>query len=173
MLLLDQPLTSRQLAERLGTTPAAASFLLWSLMAKGVTCCLNPDATANRLHWLTDLGVECQTRMRGADGRPTVNPILPDLPWSLYGELLFRHRAAVVLALNGPVRACEIRRRAISRDPGLRMSANNTRDVMRFLVDRGVAKPATVPELRYPHFALTELGLQLRQLIERATLRST
>ncbi len=169
---LEQPLTAMQASRRLGTDPHATSFLFWELAARGVTACVNPSATTNRLHWLTEVGLTCRDRIRSGLSLPPLPQRLPDVPWSLYAELLFRHRSAVVLALTEPMRPSHIRRRAMLRDGGLRMSANNTRDVVRFLVENKVAQPVPVDRQLHPWYELTELGARCRQLLTSSTTQT-
>lgn len=166
---LGQPLTARQLALRLGVNPDLAAYCFWELSLRRLTRCLNPGAAANRLHWLTRLGRACRDELRRRSGLPPRKAVLPRIDWVLYGELLYRHRAAVLRAMNGPMRPCDIRRRAIKRQMGLRMSANNARDVMRFLVGRGVAMPVEVPGRSHTHYSLTATGMVMRDLLLSAT----
>lgn len=168
LVALRQPLTAVQLAGRLGCEPGPASYCFWELSTRGVTRCLNPAATNNRLHWLTGIGRACRDRLIRAEGLPPTALTLPELDWPLYGELLFRHRAAVLRAMNGPRQPSEIRRLAVDRQSGLRMSANNVRDVVRFLVEKKVAAPVDRSRAGHKRYALTETGLAFKQLLLNA-----
>ncbi len=63
------------------------------------------------------------------------------------------------------MQAAAIKRRAVFHDPQLRMSANNVRDVMRYLVDNGVVRVVRVRRKAHPRYELTELGHAFQQLL--------
>jgi len=48
------------------------------------------------------------------------------------------------------------------------MSANNARDVMRLLVEWGVAKPVQVRRKAHPRYELTEQGRSFQTLLQQA-----
>jgi len=99
------------------------------------------------------------------DGRAPAVHRFPKISWDLYGSVCYRHRSAVVEATRGPMQAALIKRTAFSRDSSLRMSANNVRDVMMYLVETGVVKKIHVRKKRHPRFELTDLGLEFQKLL--------
>jgi len=178
ILALDHPSTSSQLAKHVGDKPERTSRILRRMVAESLAECLNPNAQSSRIYGLTDLGHWCRkrlvqqrddkTKVRPISGLPTeILPISTGFDWELLGWVSFRHRAAVIKALVGPMQAVSIRRKAVQHNPALRMSANNVREVLRCLLERDVVERIEVPNSVYPHFELTPVGKQLQAYLWR------
>lgn len=167
----DQPLSAKQLSRRTGMSPDSCSYVLWELSVYGLGYCLNEEAGTNRLHWLTSLGKVYQTKLRKALQLPALqHHFLPDIDWYLYGQVCFTHRSAAIKALSFPMRPVAIKRKAKEQNPGLRMSANNVRDVIRILLDFGLIKPVWTAKQPHPSYELIEQGVVFRSLLVRASL---
>ena len=125
--------------------------------------CLNPTAKRSRLYWLTSIGILCQKKLN--DNLPTALKDLPDIDWQLYGWVCYNHRAAIIKALTEPMQPATIKRRAKQRNTKIRMSANNVRDVMKLFVQKGIVRPVKIRKKAHPHYELTKVGKQFRQLL--------
>ena len=161
----NQPLTATHVARRTGITRDACLHHLWSLTLRRILRCLNQDTNFSRLYSLTKLGKACQRRIRGLQDREPINYHEPDIPWDLYSSVCYRHRAAVVETVREPMQAATIKRKARLRDSTLRMSANNVRDVMKYLLEAQVVRRATMRKKKHPHYELTELGREFQRLL--------
>lgn len=93
---------------------------------------------------------------------------MPDIDWSLYGSVCYRHREAIIKILSEPLQPSEIKRRARIRFAGIRMSANNVRDVMRIFVRQGIVRKIYVKRQRHPRYELTEQSRVFRDLLLQA-----
>ena len=162
---LSQPLTALHLARKTGLSFDSCRDVVCELAGVGLLRCLNPEATRSRLYWLTPLGVACQRRILSTSGLCPRRHGFPRVDWSLYGWVCFSHRAAIIKTLTRPLQPSEIKRKARSHDPGLRMSANNVRDVIRLFVARGIVVPVPVPRKAHVCYRLTDTGEQLRILL--------
>lgn len=120
--------------------------VLYRLRRQGRVECLNPEARRSRVYARTG------TRREGVD-------------WELYGWVSYSHRRAVLLALDEPRQPAGIKRRARFLQPGIRMSANNVRDVIRLFHARGIVRPVHVRKRAHPRYELTRLGEQLQRLV--------
>lgn len=170
---LSQPLTAMQLARRDGLTLDRAGYMLWEMSQAGVVTCLTPRSRHCRVYTLTDDGHRCREWVRKEMNLPVVPLDQPELNWCLYGWCCSRHRSAVIKALDRPMRAVHIRRRARQRDAGLRMSAGNARDVLKVLARRRVARKTVVAtgrkgRIRFPLYQLTRQGTLIRDMLLRA-----
>lgn len=170
VLAMDQPLTAKQLGQRLGIHAELCSGLLLTLKGRGVARCLTPRAPSNRIYWLTRRGIECQRRLCEKYGRDPIRHRHPKVDWMLYAQMCFSHRAVVIKAMNGWMRPPQIRRRARLRTPGLRMSRSNCRDVLRQMLARSVVRIGRAGKISFPHYSLTEVGHTIRSLLHRAEL---
>lgn len=92
----------------------------------------------------------------------------PTTNWDLYGWVCYRHRAAILKTLTEPMQPATIKRKARSRDPTLRMSANNTRDIIRLFRERGIVQPVYVRKKAHARYELTETGMVLQRLLAQA-----
>jgi hypothetical protein len=93
---------------------------------------------------------------------------MPQIDWTLFGWVCFSHRAAVLKALTMPLQPATIKRRARSQVPGLRMSANNVRDVIRLFLEKGIVRPVHLRKRTFPAYEPTATGQALRELLFRA-----
>ena len=149
--LLDRPLTIRQIAGKLNLDLDTAGARIRVLRRRGEVRCLNPGARRGRAY------------LRKARESHMANEALGPI----YGWACFRHRSAVLKALDRPRRAVEIKRRARYLDHELRMSANNVRDMLRLMVRRGLVQATRGRRRRhrFPLYALTALGKQVQLLL--------
>ena len=91
------------------------------------------------------------------------------MPWDTDSSVCYRKRAAVLESHRGPIQAPAIKRNARLRDPARRMSANNVRDVMKYLLEAQVARRVAVRKKKHPRYELTELGRQFQRLLLNVT----
>ncbi|HYE03141.1 MAG TPA: hypothetical protein VD963_07890 [Phycisphaerales bacterium] len=160
-----QPLTAGQIARRVGLALASCSYVLWEFSMNDVASCLNGSSKRNRVYWLTPTGVQCQARLFAAHKVPLPAHDFPSVDWNLYGDMCFRHRSAMIRSLAEPLQPSEARRRARQHNPGLRMSGNNARDVVRSLLRSDLVEPVEVPGQRHRRYVLSDAGRQFRQLL--------
>lgn len=171
LLRVFQPATPRQLAQWTQMSLSCCMGVLAQLAPRRLVRCLNPHARRSRLYWLTGRGRACQRRLCQRRGLPPVqHHLLAGVDWELYGWVCYSHRAAVIRALNEPLRPATIKRRARQRQPELRMSANNVRDVVRLLLARGVVCRVQERPDDPPRYELSPQGQLLRQLLLRAVV---
>lgn len=168
LVSIFQPMTARQIAGHARLARTQCSHGLSQLSAQKLLCCLTPSANASRLYWLTQTGIECQARVNRNLMLPTVKHEFLELDWEIYGMMCFRHRHAVLRAMRDPMQPVHIKRRALYENPGIRMSANNVRDVLRFLKSKCVVQPVRMKKRRHLHYELTESGKAMRKLLLRA-----
>jgi len=162
---LTQPLTVQQLARRAGLRLSQCTCLLRALRRRSLVRCLNEEARRSRVYWLTRAGRDCQRQFRALRGLAPPALTLPEVDWALYGWICFSHRAAILKALDEPLQPSAIKRRARCQDDGLRMSANNVRDVIRLFVQRGIVHQVMVRKKAHPRYELTRTGRMLRELL--------
>ncbi len=138
-------------------------FVVRGLIKLQFLTCLNPQARRSRLYWVTAGGAAHSKRFCAArcDHQPSID-------WDLYGWVCYSHRAAILKALVRPLQPCEIKRKARSDNPSLRMSANNVRDVIRLFVGKGIVRCVPGKRRAHPRYELTALGDTLRTLLLRA-----
>lgn len=169
LLAFGQPLTVRQVSLRTGRTLKSCGQVLSAMKSHGLAKVLNPEAARSRVYWLTRDGVRCQDELRKRQDKPPLRHFYPrGVDWSLYGWVCFSHREAVVKALEGALQPAAIKRRARFQDPGLRMSANNVRDVIQAMLSKGVVRRVDVRGKAHPRYELTATGECLRDLLFRA-----
>jgi DNA-binding HxlR family transcriptional regulator len=107
--------------------------------------------------------------LREALGLTKDSARIPKLSWDLFSSVCFSHRAAVVKAMRGPMQSSRIKKRALGRDPNLRMSANNVRDVMKYLLSEGIVQKVMIANRPHPRFELTDLGRTFQELLLNAS----
>lgn len=161
----DQPLTVKQISRRTSLKPRICSHVLWEMVTYQLVRCLNGRAQRSRLYWLTDRGLTCQHRLRKDRGLAPFQHGFPVVDWETYGWICHRHREAVIRALIEPMQPAAIKRRARIHNPLLRMSANNTRDIVRLYLQRGLVQPVPVRGRAYRRYELTDTGRDLRTLL--------
>lgn len=163
MQMMHQPLTVSQLCTRTQFTLGTGSHVLWELQVYNVVQCLNPASNKSRVYWFTDLGLAMRRQLLMDLGLPCSDPAIPELPWDLLGWLSFKHRQIVLEhCTHTPEQVCAIRRRARLHCPGLRMSTNNCRDVIKLFETRGIVERVLVRGNAHPRFQLTPLGIDLQ-----------
>ena len=163
---LFQPATATQLAKRTDLPRRRCSDILSSLQRHNLVTCLSSKANRCRLYWVT----RCGQVLRSSFDQPFKNTSMgfPILPWDLYSSVCHGHRAAVIRAMGEPMQPSEIRRKACFRDSSLRMSSNNTRDLMRYLLRTGIIEPVKVRKRSHLRYQLTDLGKDIQTLLKRA-----
>lgn len=168
LLAITQPVTATQLGRRLDVSVDRCSKALRQLRVQKLVRCVSPAAVRSRMFWLTKLGTNCR---RDMDAGTCVSHDVPEVDWGLYASLCFSHRSQVVRTLTTAMQPSQIKRRAVLRTPGLRMSANNVRDVIRYLKARGIVRPVKLGKKRHPGYELTAIGSQMRRLLLQAEVR--
>jgi predicted transcriptional regulator len=166
LISMKQPLTAKQISRITRINLDTCSYVLGRFASKGLSVCLNPAARNSRLYWLTDLGRTCQElnlpeQTEKAYGLPSVN-------WELYGWVCFSHRTAVIRTMTGPMQPSEVKRILRVHRPNIRISANNIRDVMKLLLEKGLVQKVFVRKKAQPRYELTDSGNQFRQLLMQA-----
>jgi len=159
-------MTATQLSRRAGLNHDACRRILGELAQHGILSCLNPTARRSRVYWFSSLGTSAVKRFPECEHHFTDD--YSTIDWNLYGWVCYRHRAAILKTLTEPMQPAKIKRKARSRDPTLRMSANNTRDTIRLFRERGIVQPVHVRKKAHARYELTEFGRVLRRLILRA-----
>lgn len=165
---ITQPSTATQLSQKLGESLDRCSNALLGLQSHKLVRCLNPNATRNRLFWLTRLGKKYQRQLYGGEH---VLHDAPDIDWELYASICFSHRSEVIRSLTFAMQPATLRRRVAFRTPGLRMSANNVRDVIQYLRNHGIVRPVPLKKKSRPGYELTETGQQMRRLLLQAEVQ--
>ena len=165
LLSFNQPLTATHVARRTGIKRDSGHHYLRALMQWRLVQCVNQETRHNRLYWLTERGERYQRKLLTERGSPQLRHRNPDVPWDVYSAVCYRHRSAVIEAMLGQLQACEIKKRSLARDPKVRMSANNVRDVIRYLLDQQIVRKVQVRRSRHPRYELTELGSEFKQLL--------
>lgn len=145
--------------------------LVRRLAQHNVLYCLNNEARIGRLYWLTKKGCELQNNLRTAAQLPLYDQILPAFNWSLYGQLCFTHRTAVIKALSHPLQPPEIKRKLRIEQPHIQINADNVRDIIRFFKARGIVEPVYRRKKVYPQYVLTDFGTKCRELLVRAEVK--
>ena len=74
---------------------------------------------------------------------------------------------AIVCALKRPLQGAEIKRRALLRDPTLKMSANNVRDALRLMLKKKIVCRISIKRKAHPRYMLTFMGQQFRFILQR------
>ena len=128
---------------------------------------MNPHASSSRLYALTRAGQLFQATLVG-DRLPPKQYDLPGVDWESYGAVCFSHRSAVIKALTRPMSPAAIKRRALSQNAHLKMSANNVRDVLKVLLHQGVVWQVRVRKKAHPLYELTDKGKRYRDLLLQA-----
>lgn len=162
------PLTVRQISRRTGLEFDPCRHAVRALVQDGLLRCLNVEARRSRLYWLTTQGQTVRGELTRSDEHGFPQQVMPSISWELYGWLCYRHRAAIIAALSTPLQPAAIKRRARARDPTLRMSANNVRDVIRLFLARGIVQAVRLGRSVHPCYELTAIGQSLRTLLLQA-----
>lgn len=168
---LIMPATPSQLARWTELSGDACSYTLVEFRMCSLAVCVNPDAVRFRLYRLTRKGLQCRLAVIDEDAGEYRPPAFPVEFWHLYALVLYPHRSAVIRELTWPMQAAEIKRRASMNDPNVRISAGNVREVLKFLLKKGIVRRFFVRRSAYPRFELTDLGEQLREVLLEAEVR--
>lgn len=166
MIALRQPLTTRQISKKIGVPLSHCGHRIVLLADLGLLICLNPTAQNSRVYGLSETGH--RYRQRCSEGKPLSPYHQPDIDWTLYGWLCFRHRAAVLNALTAPLQPSRIKRLLRLSKPHIRISANNIRDIIKQFQAKGLVQPVRQPGKAHRLYQLTETGTKLRQVLIHA-----
>lgn len=167
----DQPLTATQIARRVSISLDRVLHVIWALTLYRILYCLNEGTRHNRLYWLTELGKTCQRKLRETLTLQPLTYRFPRIPWDLYSSVCYSHRAAVIKALREPMQAAAIKRVACLQNSDLRMSANNARDVLWWLLKGDIVRKIQIKRGSHPRYELTELGRVFQTLLLRVRTR--
>lgn len=170
LLNLKQPMTALQLSKKTGFSLDQCSLLLGQLTLCRLVKCLNPTVKRSRLYWLTPIGILCQKKLGKGKMLPDIVKHLPDIDWELYGWVCYNHRAAIIKALTEPMQPVKIKQRAKQRNPKIKMSANNVRDVIRLFLEKEIVKPIKVRKKAHLRYELTGLGRKIQGLLSQAEI---
>lgn len=166
LLALTQPMTATQLARTSASSREQCSFLLRRLAKLSLSRCITPRLRRNRLFWPTSSGRDCQELLAGQWKR-NLRHDFPLIDWYLYAQVCYSQRAAVVKHLSRPMQPVQIRRAAVSNDSSLKLSANNVRDVMRFLRLHRIVE-VVEQNGQYALYDLSEEGKHMQRLLIQA-----
>ncbi len=164
-MTIKQPLTGKHIGRRTGIPIDTCSYVVAKLVTKGLLTCLNPEARNSRLYWLTDLGAQCRKKLHQDLALAYEEHDLPSIDWSLYGWICFSHRSIVMKTLAVPMQPSEIKRVIRKKKTGMKISANNIRDVVKLLLEKGIVQKVFVRKKAHPKYELTDSGNQLRELL--------
>ena len=169
-MTIKQPLTGRQIGTRAVIPIDSCSYVVAKLVTRGLLTCLNPEARNSRLYWLTDLGRQCQKRLHRDLALAYEEYDLPSIDWSLYGWICFSHRSIVMKTLTAPMQPSEIKRVIRNKKAGVKISANNIRDVVKLLLGKGIVQKLYAGKKAHPRYELTDSGSRLRELLVQAEM---
>lgn len=165
LLLMRLPLTAKQISLKLRIKMSSCSRILKDFTAKGLMVCLNPTAKNSRLYYLTELGIQYQSLLRQERNLPDKDIPLPNIDWGLYGWICFSHRSAIVKNITEPMQPSRMKRQIRRRNPDVKISANNIRDIIRLFEKKGVVKRVYIRKKAHPRYELTDVGKQLQYLL--------
>jgi len=165
IIKLKQPMTALQLSKHTGMPLDCCSYVLNELSLYKLLKCMNPQSKRSRLYWLTNMGRQCQKELLKENDLPGIAYDFPNVDWELYGWICYSHRAAIIRALTEPLQPAAIKRRAKLRNPDLKMSANNVRDVIKLFLQKGIVEPVKDRKKAHLKYELTELGEKLQNLL--------
>lgn len=165
---IKQPMTVSQLANHAKLQREACTFLLWQLSVYCLVKCLNKEARACRLYWLTDSGKDCQRRLLREERLPAYVYDFPRMDWKLYGWACYRHRSTILKTMVMPMQPAEIKRRALAQNPQLRMNVNNVIDVLQEFLSNGIVRAIPLTKQKRRIYELTDVGRAFQNLLNRA-----
>ena len=169
-MTIKQPLTGKQIGRRTGIPIDTCSYVVAKLVTRGLLICLNPKARNSRLYWLTGLGVQCQKRVHQDSALSYEEYDLPSIDWALYGWICFSHRSIVMKTLTVPMQPSEIKRMIRKRRAGMKISANNIRDVVKLLLEKGIVQKVYFRKKAHPKYELTDSGNKLREILMQSEM---
>jgi len=165
---LTQPMTAGQIARKTGIRLDTCSHLTGKCVAQGLLVCLNPQQRNSRLYWLTVRGRRLSKKLHRDANLPYKEFDLPAISWSLYGWVCFTHRSAVIKTLSGPMQPSQIKRVLMIHQSSIKINTNNIRDIIKLLLSKNIVKSVQVKKKAHPRYELTETGLQLKRLLQKA-----
>jgi predicted transcriptional regulator len=168
LIAVMQPMTARQISRKTGIPKDTCSHIVAQCSTRGLLTCLNPQQRNSRLYALTASGRTIRKHLCQDTNLPYKEYDLPDIDWSLYGSMCFRHRSAVVRTLSGPMQSSEIKRVLRIHQSSIKINANNIRDIIKLLLSWDVVKSVKVGRKVHLYYELTELGIQLQRLLRQA-----
>lgn len=170
LLAFAQPLTVRQVSKKTCIPMDACRYIIAKHIEDGQLICLNSKSRKNRLYWLTQSGILLKKKLCEELNITFIEPDLPDIDWQLYGWAYFNHRYLVIKTLTMAMQPSKVKKVLRFRNPGMKISANNVRDVMQLLLSKGIVRPVKVKNRLHLRYELTELGIKLRQLLMKAEM---
>jgi len=165
---MKQPLTAKQICKKTGIPVDTCSYVLGRFAVKGLVVCLNPKARNSRLYYVTDLGSDCQSHLH--QGVPETWHDFPSVDWEVYGWACYNHRATVIRVLMQSMQPSEIKRVLRVHKLGVKISANNIRDVVKLFLEKGIVQKVFVRKKAHPQYELTKLGTKLQRLLSQAEM---
>jgi len=167
LTVLSQPLTAKQINQKTGIPAEICSYIVNKYVGLGVMICMNPEAQNSRVYGLTEFGIQCRKHC------------IPDSPeycsanidWSIYGWICYNQRLVILRMLTEPMQPSELRRKIRKKLPQAKISANNTRDIVRLFLEKGIVKKQFVRKKAHPRYQLTDLGTKLQSLLITAESR--
>lgn len=165
LLVMKLPLTAKQISSKLRIELDICSRALKEFAGRGLIECLNPSARNSRLYYLNDFGKQCQKMLRKDLNLSEESNLLPDIDWDLYGWMCFSHRSEVIKSMTEPLQPSNMKRKIRRKNPEVRISANNVRDIIRLFEKRGVVKRVYSKKKAHPQYKLTSTGKQLQELL--------
>jgi len=173
LLSMKQPLTAKQVARKTRIDVDTCSYIIMKFHRKGLVICMNPKARCCRLYGLTDIGREYQERFQTKYDLPNKSWgafAVPRVNWELYGWVCFKHRSAVIRALNAPMQPSEIKHMLRIHNPSVKISANNIRDIIRLFLGKDVVRKVFCAKKAHPQYELTPLGMKMQKLLFQAEM---
>ena len=168
LIALKQPLTAKQVSKKTGIPLDTCSYTITKLASRALVTCLNPKARNSRLYWITGVGRQCRRQLHQDLNLPEKAYDVPSVNWDLYGWVCYSHRAAIIRSITSPMQPSEVKRVLRVYRPNIRISANNIRDVIKLLLEKGLVQKVFVRKKAHPRYELTDSGNQFRQLLMQA-----
>jgi predicted transcriptional regulator len=165
LLAFNQPLTAKQVSGKTGIPEDTCGNLMGKFTKNSLITCLNPAAGNSRLYWLTEPGKKCQKDICRKLNLPYAEYSLPNIDWELYGWICFKHRSAVIITLTEPMQPSKIKQILRIQKPNVKISANNVRDVIKWLLANKIVQPVKIRKKTHLRYELTDLGKTFRQLL--------
>jgi len=165
LLAFNQPLTAKQVSGKIGIPEDTCGNMMGKFTKNSLITCLNPSAGNSRLYWLTELGKKYQMELCNQLNLAYTEYILPNIDWKLYGGICFKHRSAVIITLTEPMQPAKIKQILRIQKPNIKISANNIRDVIKWLLANKIVRPVKIKKKAHPRYELTDLGKILKQLL--------
>ncbi len=163
---ISQPRSVSQLASHLAMKRDRCSQMMRRARKTGLVVCVNSQSSRTRVYAPTAEGL----MVLHSQALPLASGPMDD--WRDFAFVASSHRRAVVLAMEGPMQAAAIKRRARYLDPTVRMSANNVRDVLGALLTQDIVREVWLRKRAHRRFELTAKGIRLQEQLRRAETTS-